>query len=176
MPIWFTVNAPFVQIPLPAAAVVSLALGFFQDLGSVHVLGEPPVDWVEGMAITVAVFIVVCVFQLLPFCARRPPFSKVMVCSLTIGKGQAVPHCFRPQSQVQRIRGIQRVQHHKNVGYNGCIVLRERAECEGTDARGFYAPNAHTDRFMLSGASRHPDPGQRRFPQYDRGQSQRAFG
>lgn len=43
------------------AAVVSLALGLFQDFGTPRPEGEPPVDWVEGVAIMVAVFIVVSV-------------------------------------------------------------------------------------------------------------------
>ena len=45
-------------------AVISLALSFFQDFGPGQVPGEPPVDWVEGDTIIVAIFIVVCVFQL----------------------------------------------------------------------------------------------------------------
>ena len=46
------------------AAVISLALGFFQDFGPGREPGKPPVDWVEGVAILVAIFIVVCGFQL----------------------------------------------------------------------------------------------------------------
>ena len=40
--------------------VISLALSFFQDFGPAHVPGEPLVDWVEGVALIVAIFIVVC--------------------------------------------------------------------------------------------------------------------
>ena len=46
------------------AAVISLALGFFQDFGPGREPGKPPVDWVEGVAILVAIFIVVRGFQL----------------------------------------------------------------------------------------------------------------
>jgi Ca2+-transporting ATPase len=46
---------------LSIAAVVSLALGLFQDFGTPRVDGEPPVDWVEGVAIMIAIAIVVCV-------------------------------------------------------------------------------------------------------------------
>ena len=42
-----------------------LALGFFQDFGPSRDPGKPPVDWVEGVAIIVATF-VVCAFQLSP--------------------------------------------------------------------------------------------------------------
>jgi hypothetical protein len=36
---------------LSLAVVVSLALGLFQDFGTTLPDGEPPVDWVEGIAI-----------------------------------------------------------------------------------------------------------------------------
>ena len=44
---------------LSIADIVSLALGFFQDFGTPRHEGEPPVDWVEGVAIIVAILIVV---------------------------------------------------------------------------------------------------------------------
>ncbi|KAF9811644.1 hypothetical protein IEO21_06493 [Rhodonia placenta] len=50
-----------VLVLLSIAAVVSLALGFFQDFGTPRPPGEPPVDWVEGVAIIVAILIVVLV-------------------------------------------------------------------------------------------------------------------
>ena len=50
---------PFNQILLSIAAVVSLALGLFQDFGTPRPAGEPPVDWVEGVAIMIAIIIVV---------------------------------------------------------------------------------------------------------------------
>ncbi|TCD63338.1 hypothetical protein EIP91_005657 [Steccherinum ochraceum] len=53
-----------VLVLLSIAAVVSLALGFFQDFGTPRPEGEPPVDWVEGVAIVVAIFIVVMVGSL----------------------------------------------------------------------------------------------------------------
>ena len=45
-------------------AVVSLALGLFQDFGMPRPAGEPPVDWVKGVAIMAAIFIVVSAIQL----------------------------------------------------------------------------------------------------------------
>ncbi|THH32252.1 hypothetical protein EUX98_g1955 [Antrodiella citrinella] len=53
-----------VLVLLSIAAVVSLALGFFQDFGTPRPAGDPPVDWVEGVAIVVAIFIVVMVGSL----------------------------------------------------------------------------------------------------------------
>lgn len=50
-----------VLVLLSIAAVVSLALGLFQDFGTPQPTGEPPVDWVEGVAIMIAVLIVVVV-------------------------------------------------------------------------------------------------------------------
>ncbi len=48
------------KILLSIAAVVSLALGFFQDFGVARDESDgPPVDWVEGVAIMVAIMIVV---------------------------------------------------------------------------------------------------------------------
>ncbi|KAF8638702.1 hypothetical protein AX17_001997 [Amanita inopinata Kibby_2008] len=53
-----------VLVLLSIAAVVSLALGLFQDFGTPRPAGEPPVDWVEGVAIMIAISIVVIVGSL----------------------------------------------------------------------------------------------------------------
>ena len=47
------------RVLLSTCAIVSLALGLFQDFGMTLPQGEPPVDWVEGVTIFVAVLIVV---------------------------------------------------------------------------------------------------------------------
>ena len=49
---------------LSVAAVVSLALGLFQDFGITRPEGKPPVDWVEGVAILTAILLVVAVGSL----------------------------------------------------------------------------------------------------------------
>ena len=54
----------FLQVVLSVAAVVSLALGLFQDFGTPRPAGQPPVDWVEGVAIIIAILIVVLVGSL----------------------------------------------------------------------------------------------------------------
>ncbi|KAI0033543.1 hypothetical protein K488DRAFT_47506 [Vararia minispora EC-137] len=54
-----------VLVLLSIAAVVSLALGFFQDFGPVQrTPGKPPIDWVEGVAIVVAIVVAVSVDSL----------------------------------------------------------------------------------------------------------------
>jgi Ca2+-transporting ATPase len=64
-PLWRLVWNAFkdkVIILLAVAAVVSLALGLYETLGVKHKPGDPPsVDWVEGVAIIVAILIVTLV-------------------------------------------------------------------------------------------------------------------
>jgi len=50
-----------VLVLLCIAAVISLALGLYQDFGVPRPPGKPPLDWVEGVAIMAAVSIVVIV-------------------------------------------------------------------------------------------------------------------
>ncbi|KAG6370021.1 hypothetical protein JVT61DRAFT_12540 [Boletus reticuloceps] len=53
-----------VLVLLSIAAVMSLALGLFQDFGTPLPAGQPPVNWVEGVAIIIAILIVVVVGSL----------------------------------------------------------------------------------------------------------------
>ncbi|KAI8683991.1 Calcium-transporting ATPase [Fusarium keratoplasticum] len=57
---WTTYNDK-VLILLTIAAIISLALGLYQTFGGDHKEGEPKVEWVEGVAIIVAIVIVVLV-------------------------------------------------------------------------------------------------------------------
>jgi P-type Ca2+ transporter type 2C len=51
-----------VIIVLTVAAVISLALGLYETFGAEHPPGSPPpIDWVEGLAICVAIIVVVLV-------------------------------------------------------------------------------------------------------------------
>ncbi|KAJ7592728.1 hypothetical protein C8J56DRAFT_1045182 [Mycena floridula] len=55
----FSIANPHVlQVLLSIAAVISMALGFFQDFGTKRVDNQPLVDWVEGVAIIAAILIV----------------------------------------------------------------------------------------------------------------------
>lgn len=59
--IWTAYNDK-VLILLTIAAAISLALGLYETLGAHHPPGAPtPVDWVEGLAICIAIIIVVLV-------------------------------------------------------------------------------------------------------------------
>ncbi|KAI0400155.1 calcium-translocating P-type ATPase [Xylaria palmicola] len=67
-PLWKLIWIAFqdkVIILLAVAAVVSLALGLYETLGVKHPPGSPtPVDWVEGVAIIIAILIVTLVGSL----------------------------------------------------------------------------------------------------------------
>lgn len=60
---WITYNDK-VLILLSCAAAVSLAVGLYQTFGQKHEDGKPKVEWVEGVAIIVAIVIVVVVGSL----------------------------------------------------------------------------------------------------------------
>ncbi|KAH9874451.1 hypothetical protein IAQ61_003640 [Plenodomus lingam] len=57
---WMAYNDK-VLLLLTAAAIISLALGLYQTFGAEHAPGEPKVEWIEGVAIIVAIAIVVIV-------------------------------------------------------------------------------------------------------------------
>ncbi|KAH9025687.1 hypothetical protein EDB83DRAFT_2678872 [Lactarius deliciosus] len=60
---WLALQGKFIVL-LSIAAVVSLVLGLFQDFGTTRPDGDHPVDWVQGVAIIVAIFVVVAVGSL----------------------------------------------------------------------------------------------------------------
>ncbi|KAI0966176.1 hypothetical protein F4678DRAFT_302822 [Xylaria arbuscula] len=61
--VWITYNDK-VLILLSVAAVVSLAIGLYQTFGQTHTADNPGVEWIEGVAIIVAIVIVVFVGSL----------------------------------------------------------------------------------------------------------------
>jgi Ca2+-transporting ATPase len=67
---WITYNDK-VLILLSVAAVISLAVGLYQTFGGEHKDGEPKVEWVEGVAIIVAIAIVVIVGSLNDYSKER---------------------------------------------------------------------------------------------------------
>lgn len=72
---WITFNDK-VLILLSIAAVVSLAVGLYQTFGGTHKKNEPKVEWVEGVAIIVAIAIVVIVGSLNDYQKERQ-FAKL---------------------------------------------------------------------------------------------------
>lgn len=72
---WITYNDK-VLILLSIAAVVSLAIGLYQTFGTKHTSENPPVEWVEGVAIIVAIVIVVVVGSLNDYQKERQ-FAKL---------------------------------------------------------------------------------------------------
>jgi P-type Ca2+ transporter type 2C len=57
---WMAYN-DFVLLFLTAAAAVSLGVGFYQAFGTVSTPSNPPIEWVQGVAILVAIVIIVLV-------------------------------------------------------------------------------------------------------------------
>lgn len=72
---WITFNDK-VLILLSVAAAISLAVGLYQTFGASHKDGEPKVEWVEGVAIIVAIAIVVIVGSLNDYQKERQ-FAKL---------------------------------------------------------------------------------------------------
>ncbi|PHH67942.1 hypothetical protein CDD82_978 [Ophiocordyceps australis] len=72
---WITYNDK-VLILLSVAAVISLGVGLYQTFGGKHKPGEAKVDWVEGVAIIVAIAIVVIVGSLNDYSKERQ-FAKL---------------------------------------------------------------------------------------------------
>ncbi|KAM3071240.1 plasma membrane calcium [Clarireedia jacksonii] len=60
---WITYNDK-VLILLSIAAAISLAVGLYQTFGTKHDAEHPPIEWVEGVAIIVAIVVVVVVGSL----------------------------------------------------------------------------------------------------------------
>ena len=67
---WITYNDK-VLILLSIAAAISLAVGLYQTFGTVHNAENPPIEWVEGVAIIVAIVVVVVVGSLNDFQKER---------------------------------------------------------------------------------------------------------
>ncbi|RDW71989.1 putative calcium p-type ATPase NCA-2 [Coleophoma crateriformis] len=67
---WITYNDK-VLILLSAAAAISLAVGLYQTFGTKHDAANPPIEWVEGVAIIIAIVVVVVVGSLNDFQKER---------------------------------------------------------------------------------------------------------
>ena len=88
---------------LSIVAVISLALGLFQDLGTPNKLGEVPVDWVEGLAIIVVILIVVC-------------YPLHLLCSYTSQHFQIVVGFFSDWQKEQRLKALNEKTEERGIG------------------------------------------------------------
>ena len=99
-----------------------MALSLFQDFGLGWDPDTPPVDWVEGVAIIVAIFIVVCVFQLPQRLRTLTPVSKVIVGSLNDWQKERQ---FRILNDKKEERGVKVVRSSvERVMISGSKVLK----------------------------------------------------
>jgi Ca2+-transporting ATPase len=57
---WITYNDK-VLILLTVAAIISLGIGLYQTFGTAHTATNPPIEWIEGVAIIVAIVVIVAV-------------------------------------------------------------------------------------------------------------------
>ncbi|EPQ52794.1 Ca-transporting ATPase [Gloeophyllum trabeum ATCC 11539] len=160
-----------VLILLSIAAIVSLALGLFQDFGTPRPADEPPVDWVEGVAICVAIFIVVMVGSVndwqkeRQFKALNEKKEERGVKVIRSGTERVIDVrevvvgdiCLLEPGEIVPCDGVFLEGHNvkcdesgatgesdaiKKVSYQDCINLRNR---EGHEAN-------HTDCFVVSGS------------------------
>jgi len=143
------------QALLPIAAVISLTLGFFHDHNQGQGLGKPPVDWVEGVAIVVAIFIVVCALSLSQFFARSPLFPQVIVDSLNDWHEEMQSRILNDKEErhVKVIRsGVEHVIDAKEL-LVGDIALLEPGEIVPCDGVFISGHNVKCDESGATGKS-----------------------
>ncbi|KAH8983384.1 calcium-translocating P-type ATPase [Lactarius hatsudake] len=169
-----------VIVLLSIAAVVSLALGLFQDFGTLRPAGEPPVDWVEGLAIIAAIFIVVGVGSLndwqkerqfqtlnekkedrLVKVIRDGGERQIDVHEVVVGDvvllepGEVIPcdGVFLSGHNVRcdESRATGESGVIKKLSYEECIALRKKRLMEKTNPSGLELLG-HTDCFIVSGS------------------------
>ncbi|KIK99153.1 hypothetical protein PAXRUDRAFT_132713 [Paxillus rubicundulus Ve08.2h10] len=158
-----------VLVLLSIAAVVSLALGLFQDFGTPRPEGEPPVDWVEGVAIVIAILIVVVVGSLNDWqkerqfkvlnekkeergvkVIRNGVEHEVVVGDIALLEpGEIVPcdGIFLSGHNVKCDESAATGESDaiKKVPYAGCLALKDAQN-------GVHSDSAHTDCFVVSGS------------------------
>ncbi|KAH9910250.1 HAD-like domain-containing protein [Epithele typhae] len=140
---------PTVQILLSVAAVISLALGLFQDFGPGRDPDEPAVEWVEGVAIMVAIVVVVLVGSLTDWQKERQfrvlnakkderTVKVIMLCDGVFLSGHNV-RCDKSGATGES-------DVIKKMKYEDCLELRKTLDHDKKDA------SPHTDCFLISGS------------------------
>ena len=133
-----------------------MALGFFQDFGPGREPGKPPVDWVEGVAIIVAIFIVVCVSQLPANVCALTPISKVMVGSLNDWQKERQFRILNDKKEERGVKvirfGVERVIDVKEL-LVGDIALLKPGEIIPCDSIFISGHNVRCDKSGTTGES-----------------------
>ena len=133
-----------------------MALGFFQDFGPGRDPDTPPVEWGEGVAIIVAIFIVVCVFRLSLNVYALTPISKVMVGSLNDWQKERQFRVLNDKKEERGVKvvrsGIERVIDVKDL-LVGDVALLEPGEIVPCDGIFISGHNVKCDESGATGES-----------------------
>ncbi|KAH9923745.1 calcium-translocating P-type ATPase [Epithele typhae] len=151
-----------VLILLSVAAVISLALGLFQDFGPGRDPDEPAVEWVEGVAIMVAIVVVVLVGSLTDWQKERQfrvLNAKKDERTVKVVR-EGVERLIDP-GEIMPCDGVFLSGHNvrcdesgatgesdviKKMKYEDCLELRKTLDHDEKDA------SPHTDCFLISGS------------------------
>ncbi|KAK7051078.1 plasma membrane calcium [Paramarasmius palmivorus] len=145
-----------VLILLSIAAAVSLALGLFQDFGTKRNSDEPPVDWVEGVAIIIAIIVVVSVPVIYPPSSPLTGISKVLVGSINDWQKEKQVQALnnkKDERGVKIIRGGQEKVVDSREVVVGDIALLEPGEIVPCDGIFLSGHNVKCDESAATGES-----------------------
>ncbi|KAG6375197.1 hypothetical protein JVT61DRAFT_3408 [Boletus reticuloceps] len=131
---------------------VSLALGLFQDFGTTLPAGQPPVDWVEGVAIIIAILIVISL--LLVDLDLSLPHFQVVVGSLNDWQKERQFEVLNQKKDERTVKVIRNGEEHlidiKEV-LVGDIVLLEPGEVVPCDGIFLSGHNVKCDESAATG-------------------------
>ncbi|KAF1811946.1 calcium-translocating P-type ATPase [Eremomyces bilateralis CBS 781.70] len=132
---WIAYNDK-VLILLTVAAIISLALGLYQTFGQEHEPGEAKVEWVEGVAIIVAILIVVVVGTLNDYQKERQ-FIK-----LNRKKDDRKAKCIRSGRTMEisvydiLVGDVMLIEPGEVIPVDGIIISSNNVKCDESSATG----------------------------------------
>ncbi|THC90508.1 hypothetical protein EYZ11_010034 [Aspergillus tanneri] len=166
--LWMAYN-DHVLFLLTGAAIISLALGLYQTFATRHGPGNPPVEWVEGVAILVAVVIIVLVSTTNDYQKQRK-FQKLNrkkqdrdVKVIRSARSQEVP------IYDLMVGDVVLIDPGDVIPADGILIQGHRVQCDESSATGETEPQAkhpgnevfsafqdgrdcqHMDPFLISG-------------------------